>query len=102
MELSPDVRLLIPLLQKVFDTMQFFEADDAPIACVVPEIADLLSFLERQTDWPGGADVAKIYLDATAIIRRACFSKTNSVFHLAYVLTQQAGLGPETLYSVEC
>jgi hypothetical protein len=87
MELSPDVRLLIPLLQKVFDTMRVFEADDAPITYVVPENADLLSFLERQADWPDGVDVAKIYLDAIAIIRCACFSKTNSVFHLAYVLT---------------
>jgi hypothetical protein len=62
-------------------------ADDAPIACVVPEITDLLSFLERQTDRPDSVDVAEIYLDAIVIIRRACFSKTNSVFHLAYVLT---------------
>jgi hypothetical protein len=68
--------------------MRVFEADDAPIARVVPEIADLLLFLERQADWPGGMDVTEIYLDAIAIIKCACFSKTNSVFRLAYVLTQ--------------
>jgi hypothetical protein len=56
------------LLQKVFDTMRVFEADDGPIACVVPEMADLLSFLERQADWTGDVDVAEIYLDAIAII----------------------------------
>jgi hypothetical protein len=45
------------LLQKVFDMMRVFEAYDALIECIVPEITDLLLFLERQADRTGGGDV---------------------------------------------
>ena len=89
LQLSPQIKLLIPLLEKIFHTMRVFEADDAPLACVVPEIEELLRHLKRNADRQSCADVATIYLDAMSILRRKCFSKTNSIFHLAFVLTPE-------------
>jgi hypothetical protein len=91
LEPSPQIKLLIRLLERIFDTMRIFEADDAPLACVVPEIWDSSSYLERHVTRSGCADAVTIHRDAIAIIRRKCLSKVNSIFHLAYVLTPAGG-----------
>jgi hypothetical protein len=86
LELSPQSKLLIRLLERLFDTMRVLEADDAPLACFVAEIADA-SYLERHAPRSGCADMAKIHGDAIPIVRCKCLSIVNSIFHLAYVLT---------------
>jgi hypothetical protein len=48
--------------------MRVFEANDAPLVCVVPEIADLSSYLESHAQPPGFAQMSKIYLDTITII----------------------------------
>jgi hypothetical protein len=85
--LSPQINLLIPLLEKTFDTMRVFEADDAPLACVVPEITDLLSSLQHYSHSSRCQELEDIYMDAISIIRRKCLMTVNFIFHLAYVLT---------------
>jgi hypothetical protein len=86
-ELSPQIRLFIPLLKKILARMRVFEADDAPLACLTPEIADLSSYLERHAHRPSCAEVSDIYHDTIPMIRRKCLSTTNSISRLACVLT---------------
>jgi hypothetical protein len=86
-ELSPQIMLLIPLLEKIFNMIRIFEADDAPLACVVPEITNLLLSLQKQAHCSSCNDVTDIYLDAITIIRFKCLQTSNFIFHLAYVLT---------------
>jgi hypothetical protein len=88
LELFPQIKLLISLLEKIFDTMRVYKIDNAPFACVVPEIADLSSYLEWHACCPGCADAKDIYVDVIAIVRCKCLSTVNSIFHFAYVLTQ--------------
>jgi hypothetical protein len=52
-EISPQITLLIPVLEKIFATMRAFEANDAPLACIVPEITDLSSYLKRHAHLAG-------------------------------------------------
>jgi hypothetical protein len=87
LELFSQIKLFIPLLEKIFDTVRIFKADNAPFACVVPETADISSYLEHHARRLGCADVADIYVNAIAIIQCKCLSTANSIFHFAYVLT---------------
>jgi hypothetical protein len=87
LELFSQIKLLIPLLETIFDTVRVFKADNVPFACVVSEIADLSSYLERHVCRLGCVDVADIYVNAITIIQCKCLSTVNSIFHFAYVLT---------------
>jgi hypothetical protein len=89
LELSPEINLLIPLLEKVFETMRIFEADDAPLACVVPQITKLVEYLQRHANRSGNESVTEIYHDAIELIRHKCLSTVNFIFQLAYVLTPE-------------
>jgi hypothetical protein len=75
--------------------MRIFEADDAQLSCMVPEITDILLRLERHAHHPGCANMANIHRDAMAIVRRKFSSIVNCIFDLADMLT------PAELYPCE-
>jgi hypothetical protein len=87
-KISPHIKFLISALEKIFATMQIFEDNDAPLSCLVPEIADLSSDLDRDAHSPGCAEVSNIELEAIAIIHRKYLWRINSIFHFADSLSQ--------------
>jgi hypothetical protein len=85
-DLDEDVKLLVPLLEKLFVTFWTLESDDSSLAAVVPEIEKLAEFLLHQGMKLGG-EMAAIYEAAAMTIRFCAFEKGNWIFQLAYVLT---------------
>jgi hypothetical protein len=100
-EISPQIKLFIPVLKEIFAKMGVFEPNNASFACVVPEITDLSAFRERHAHTPNCAEMSNIFMDAIVIIRGNCLCRVNSVFHLADVLAQWDEFRLETSSSDE-
>jgi hypothetical protein len=64
-----------------------FENESAPLACVVPTLAELFAHLQRHARRPACIEVSTIYEDCAAIVRRRCLDTVNCIFQLAFVLT---------------
>jgi hypothetical protein len=94
--MSPQIKLPITVVEKIFAMMRVLEGNDASLACVMPEIVDLSSYLECHAHSPGSTEASNIYLDVIAIIRRKCLWTVNSVSHIADVLVPIGRILAET------
>jgi hypothetical protein len=83
--LDPEVKDILPMLEKLDRTVTLLEKDDTSLAAVYPAIRSVLQFFEVVESRIGMEDLKEMYRDSKNVIKKRTLDTVDYIFQLTYV-----------------